>query len=144
MKSFDVKDVYQKYFKNVSENKYEWDLIGRTFEIIPANNEEIASFRKNCESHNVPAKIENELTAYYRQNNNFFNYFSCDDLSIFEWWDERKELWLGCVDMDVFRYCSGIGKYTIGDVGDVSYGDKYEFDSIEDMLNAIFYEYSTN
>ena len=46
--------------------------------------------------------------------------------------------------MDVFRYCSGIGKYTIGDVGDVSYGDKYEFDSIEDMLNAIFYEYSTN
>jgi hypothetical protein len=40
--------------------------------------------------------------------------------------------------MDVFRYSSDLGKYTIGSAGDVSYGEKYEFDTIEEMLVAHF------
>ena len=35
------------------------------------------------------------------------------------------------------KYCKKIG-YTIGSAGDVSYGEKYEFDTIEEMLVAHF------
>ena len=131
----DVVGIFEKCCTKEDEG-YLCEIKGRIFEIIPATEEQIASFRKNCDEREVPEKIKEELTDYYRQNNSFFNYFTCDDVGIFEWWDDYRELWLGCIDMDVYRYSTEKGKYTIGDAGDPSYGEEFEFDSIEEMLVA--------
>ena len=134
----DVKSLYEKYCVRESDGKYYCEKDGHTYDIVPAKETELDTFKSNCESNNVPREIIEDLSAYFLQNNNFFNYYSCDDIGIFEWWNDYKELWLGCVDMDVFRYSSDLEKYTIGSAGDVSYGEKYEFDTIEEMLVAHF------
>ena len=135
---FDVRTLYEKYCKKESGEKYYCEKDSHTYEIVPAKETELDAFKVHCETNNIPKDVIEDLSAYYKQNNNFFNYYSCDDLGIFEWWDDYKELWLGCVDMDVFRYSSDLGKYTIGDVGNVSYSELCEFDTIEEMLIAHF------
>ncbi len=135
---FDVRALYEKYCEKESENRYYCERDCRSYELVPAEEPELESFRSNCISRGVPERVIEELAAYFKQNNNFFNYWTCDDAGIFEWWDDYKELWLGCVDMDIFRYSCDLEKYTIGDVGNVSYGKEYEFDTLEEMLEAHF------
>ena len=138
MKAFDVKALYEKYCQKESDQQYYCVKDCRTYRIIPAAEAELTAFRANCIARNVPEETTEELLAYYRQNNNFLNDFSCDDIGIFEWWDDYRELWLGSLDTDVFRFCADSGKYTIGDGGNVSYGEAYEFDTLEQMLEAHF------
>ena len=63
-------------------------------------------------------------------------YKICDDEIIFEWWQDSKELWLGNLDMDTFRYSAERKRYGIGDASHFSYGDEYEFDTLEGMIEA--------
>ena len=70
----------------------------------PATGEQLNSFLGNCKPRGIPAVIVNELMEYYKQNNNFFNYFTCDDITIFEWYDNGDNcLWLGQRDLWTFR-----------------------------------------
>ncbi|MBR3417529.1 MAG: hypothetical protein IKG82_02430 [Oscillospiraceae bacterium] len=138
MEAFDVRALFEQYCEKEAENRYFCESDGRTYEIIPASEEQLTAFRTGCQVRNVPENAAEELLAYYRQNNNFFQYFTCDDPAVFEWWEDAHELWLGCVDMDVFRFCADTGKYTIGDAGSASYGREYEFDTLRQMLEGHF------
>ena len=103
----------------------------------PATEEQLTTFLENCRFRNIPTSIVEELTAYCRQNNNFFEYFVCDDPTIFEWFDAGDDcLWLGQRDLWTFRCLVSKHKYAIGAAGDDSFGDDYEFDTIEEMLEA--------
>ena len=101
----------------------------------PATEEQIQIFLENCITHDVPADITKELVEYYKLNNNFFKYFKCDDIEIFEWYDQGC-LWLGQRDLWTFRCIVDKHKYAIGDAGNDSFGEDYEFDTIEEMLQA--------
>lgn len=100
-----------------------------------ATESQLQEFIKNCMTYGVPAKIADELVAYYKLNNNFFEYFECDDLTIFEWYEEGC-LWLGQRDLWTFRCLLEKHKYAIGDASEDSFGEDYEFDTIEEMLQA--------
>lgn len=106
------------------------------FDIEPASEEQIKVFENRCREYGVEDEACAELVAFYRQSNSLFNYFACDDEAIFEWWNENKELWLGNVDKDTFRYSAERKKYGIGDASDFSYGDECEFNTLEEMIEG--------
>ena len=85
--------------------------------------------------YGVLTEIMNELVTYYKLNNNFFEYFECDDILIFECYEEGC-LWLEQRDLWTFRYLLKKHKYAIGDASEDSFGEDYEFDTIEEMLQA--------
>lgn len=62
-------------------------------------------------------------------------YFECDNILIFECY-EQGCLWLGQRDLWTFRCLLEKHKYAIGDASEDSFGGDYEFDTIEDMLQA--------
>ena len=109
---------------------------GHYFDIKPASNEELKVFEIHCRKYGVEDSIINELLDFYKQSNSLFNYFTCADETIFEWWQDSKELWLGNLDMDTFRYSAKREKYSIGDASEFSYGEECEFDTFEEMLEA--------
>ena len=113
------------------DNKYH----GERYICEPATKKQLELFFKNCKTYNVPEKITNELAEYYKLNNNFFKYFTCDDLAIFEWY-KYGCLWLGQRDLWSFTCLVNKHKYAIGDAGNYSFGEDYEFDTIEKMLHA--------
>ena len=116
-------------------DKYDGDCYD--YEVSPATEEQLNTFLKNCRERGIPEDIVSELLAYYKQTNNFFDYTRCDDLLLFEWYDNDDDcLWLGQRDMWSFRCLIGKRKYAIGDAGDASFGEDYEFDTIEEMLIA--------
>ena len=118
----------QELFDRYNDGCYEYTC-------EPATEKQLQLFLENCKAHNVPARIADELAEYYRLNNNFFEYFVCDDPTIFEWY-EQGCLWLGQRDLWAFRCLVAKQKYAIGDAGDDSFGEDYEFDTIEEMLEA--------
>ncbi len=119
-----IQDMFNKY----NDEDYEYDC-------EPATEEQLQTFQKNCKTYNVPSAITEELLEYYKLNNNFFEYFECDDITIFEWYEDGC-LWLGQRDLWTFRCLIDKHKYAIGDAGDESFGNDYEFDTIEEMLEA--------
>jgi len=122
-------NVYLLFFKY--KDNIDYDVI-----IEPASSVELEIFKNHCKKYCVSADVMKKLIEYYSMNNNFFNYFKCDDCSIFEWYDESKELWLGQRDLWVFRYVESLNKFTIGDASNSSFGKEYEFDSIMEMLDS--------
>jgi hypothetical protein len=118
----------QELFNKYNDDAYEYLC-------TPATTKQLEMFKKNCKEYQVPDEIVSELLEYYKLNNNFFNYFECDDLMIFEWYEDGC-LWLGQRDLWTFRCLVDKHKYAIGAAGDDSFGDDYEFDTIEEMLEA--------
>lgn len=107
----------------------------RIRDIVPATESQLQAFIENAKNANIDLGNLSDLIQYYKVNNNFFGYFACDDIMIFEWYeDEQSCLWLGCVDMNVFRYFPETHKWTIGNAGDDSYGKDYEFNNLKDMF----------
>ena len=121
--------VYNLFFKY--KDNLDYDVT-----IEPATKDELDEFKNNCKEYGVSQDTTNKLLDYYKMNNNFFNYFTCDDEAIFEWYEDTKELWLGQRDDSVFRYVEESGKFTIGDASNISFGEEYEFDSIMEMLES--------
>ena len=115
-------------------NKYDTRR-GETMICKPATEKQLGAFRRNCKKHNIPEKIVSELVEYYKLNDNFFNYFKCDDIDIFEW-VKYGSLWLGQRDLWSFTCLISKHKYAIGDARNESFGEDYEFDTIEEMLTA--------
>ena len=82
-----IQKIFDKYDNEFCEYKCK-----------PATEKQIQAFIENCKTYNVPAEIVSELVEYYKLNNNFFDYFECDDSAIFEWY-EQDCLWLGQRDL---------------------------------------------
>jgi len=119
-----IQELFDKYIDECYEYSCE-----------PATEKQLQVFLENCKNHNVPVEIIDELVEYYKLNNNFLEYFNCDDPEIFEWYEDGC-LWLGQRDLWTFRCLVNKHKYAIGDAGDESFGEDYEFDTIEEMLQA--------
>lgn len=101
----------------------------------PATENQLQGFRKNCMDYGISTEIMDELVAYFKLNNSFFGYFECDNILIFEWC-EQGCLWLGQRELWTFRCLLEKHKYAIGDASEDSFGEDYEFDTIEEMLQA--------
>ena len=126
-------DMIEKYCEKDGEEYITHD---HYFAIKPASEEELRTFEKYCHKYGVEGSIAAELIDFYRQSNSLFGYVMCDDEIIFEWWQDSKELWLGNLHMDTFRYSAERKRYGIGDASHFSYGDEYEFDTLEGMIEA--------
>ena len=131
-----VKELFEKYC-----TKDEWGYCchGHCIKLTPASEDEIKTFRNLCQEYGVDQSVVSELEEYYRQTNNFFDYFRCDESDLFAWWedDDQRSIWLGCVDDDSFIYDDITHKYAIGEAGDNSLG---EYDTLMEMLEAYLKE----
>lgn len=119
-----IEEIFSKY-----NNDNEGD-------IVPATSQELKTFIHNCNANNIPVNIVDDLVEYYKLSNSFFNYYKCDDSAIFEWYKDDGCLWLGQKDLWTFRCLVDKRKYSIGDASNDSFGPKYEFDTIDDMLES--------
>ena len=131
-----VKELFEKY---CAKEGSDYICHGRCFELTPATEEEIQAFRNLCDEHGVDKRIVSELEEYYRQNNSFFDYFKCDDESLFEWWEDdgQRSIWLGCIDDDCFIYDDLTHNYAMGFAGGHDIG---EYDTLMEMLEAYLKE----
>ncbi len=132
-----------QYFGTDSSNNSIYNLFDRYSDLLdcdvsiePATPDELNCFINNYHKYNILDEEISDLLDYYKLNNNVFNYYKCDDIAIFEWYDTEKSLWLGQKDLYTFRYFPKEGKYTIGDASSISFGPDYEFKSITEMLEA--------
>jgi hypothetical protein len=123
---------------NIYEELFDKFDYKNEYTLIPATGEEIEQFTYHCSIYAIPEVIKDELVEYFKVNNNFFNYFSCDDILIFEWYADSECLWLGQRDFWSFRCLINEHKYTIGDASNNSFGEEYEFNTIAEMLVAFF------
>jgi tetratricopeptide (TPR) repeat protein len=117
-------------------------FVYRYKEISPADAEKIELFINRCKEKGVPPKAVDQLVEFYKVTNGVpcldnFDFHACDDLTLFEWWDE-KDLWLAQRDFYVIRWSTEKDKFCLGDGGNVSLGEKYEFDSLIELLEAAF------
>ena len=127
-----VLELCEKYCSKSKYEENEYACFGGYFSIEPATEEELAAFRKNCQDHGVEQKVIEELEEYYRQNKSLFNYFTCDDIAIFDWWrDDDKIIWLGCHDDDSFICDCNTHTYAIGEAGSKDIG---EFNTFMEMF----------
>lgn len=131
-----VKELFEKNCRK-EENGY--ICHGHCISLKPATEEELEGFREHCKEYNVEQSVVEELERYYKQNNSIFNYFVCDDRTLFDWWedDEQRSIWLGCLDDDSFIYDDIHHKYAIGFAGSNDLG---EYDSLMEMLETYLKE----
>ena len=94
-------DLMEKYCERDGE---EYITLDHCFDIKPASEEEYKTFAKRCHQYGAEGSLVSELRNFYRQTKSLFGYVTCDDEIIFEWWQDSKELWLGNLHMDTFRY----------------------------------------
>ena len=83
--------------------------------------------------YGVPTEIMDELVAYFKLNNSFFGYFECDNILIFEWY-EQGCLWLGQRDLWTFRCLLKSINMRLAMLPEDSFGEDYEFSTIDEML----------
>lgn len=89
----------------------------------------------------IPDSVAGELVEFYRISNGTpcldgFSFHRCNDEILFEWWGSDRELWLRQRDCDLLRWADG--KFCLGDASNISYGEKYEFPILEDLLEATY------
>ena len=113
-------------------------------EFKPSTKKQIAVFLKRAEENGVPDEVVRQLVDLYELANRFFRenflgFFACDDLTIFEWWDENdRTLWLGLFDYYVTRWTNG--KFCLGDASSVSFSNEYEFDTLAEFFEGCLKE----
>lgn len=113
-------------------------------EIIPANENLLADFRRRTTQHGVPVSAIDQLVEFYKLSNgtpclNGFSFHRCEDEILFEWWEDDRALWLSQRDCDVLRWSND--KFCLGDASNVSYGEEYEFSTLVDLLEIAFNEW---
>ncbi len=113
------------------------------YAIEPATKEQIDLFTDRAIENGIEPLVIQQLVNLYSVANSFnyeivLSFHSCDDMIIFEWWD-NKELWLGQRDFYSIRYVNG--KFCLGDASNVSFSDEDQYDTliglIEGCINLI-------
>ena len=59
-----IRSLYEKYCVQESDGKYYCEKDGRTYDIVPAKETELDTFKSNCEANNVPIEV---IEVYYWQ-----------------------------------------------------------------------------
>jgi len=115
---------------------------GQDYDIKPAAKEQIEIFIQRAVDNGVDSKIIKQLVDLYEVAD-FFHYeiiigfHRCDDLTIFELWDD-KELWLGLRDFYIIRWTKS--KFCLGDASTISFSADYEFDTLIELIEGCIKE----
>jgi hypothetical protein len=111
-----------------------FDEYGKT--PTPATGKSLNAFIKRASEREVPEEVVAELSSFYSFANNVpLGVHPCDDLVIFEWWDDDHQLWLGQRDFYTLRWADG--RYCVGDAGDVSLSPADEFGTFAEAIERI-------
>ena len=130
--------------ENLLRNLLEPLFIDSDKVLIPASEVLIAEFRQQTLKRNISDTVIEQLIEFYKVSNGVpcldsFDFHSCDDEILYDWWESNKELWLGQRDCDILRWANG--KFCLGDASDVSYSEEYEFSSLIELLEKAFEEW---
>lgn len=110
----------------------------------PAKQSEIDAFVSLCKDKGVPETAVKQLVELYQITRRIsidgFIFYPCDDLILFEWWEDYNALWLADRDFYIIRWVDG--KFCLGSAAYDSYGDEYEFENLADLLEAAIKEWS--
>lgn len=112
-------------------------------EMLPADEEAIGHFRREAEKLSVPEEVIGQLEEYYRVTKgeeylDGYYMHECEDMILFEWWEEDGALWLGGRNDDVYRWIDG--RFCLGDASNDSYGEAYEFPTLAGLIEKIVEE----
>lgn len=108
------------------------------YPIKPATKEQIDLFTNRATENKIELNVVKQLVDLYSVADSFYyeiviGFHSCDDLTIFEWWNE-KELWLGQRDFNTLRWVDG--KFCLGDASSISFSDEYKFDTLIELIEG--------
>jgi len=112
----------------------------------PATEDQLAHFRHVAEERGVPDEVIATLVEFYEVTNGIdpcldgFSFHSCTDETLFEWWWDFRDLWLGGRDIAVLRWSGG--KYCLGSACDVSDGPESEFETLAELVMRTLTLYS--
>ena len=120
-----IKTVLDKFFANHQRK------------MVSAPSELIDRFCTDAFDAGVPNDVISQLKEFYQITNGIpcidgFDFHSCDDNSVFEWWSD-KELWLAQRDCYTLRWVDS--KFCLGDASNISLAPEAEFDSLVDLLS---------
>jgi len=109
--------------------------------LLPANEASFLNFQQQALKRNIPETVVEQLTDFYQVTNGVpsldcFTFHGCGDKNLYEWWDERKEIWLGRRDDDILRWKNN--QFCLGDMSTVSYSDEYSFSTLSELLEKSF------
>ena len=107
----------------------------------PASEALLLKFHQQSMKLNLPNTVVEQLTDFYKVTNGVpcldgFTFHGCSDKNLFDWWDEKKELWLGSRDNDVLRWKND--QFCLGDANTVSYSDEFVFPTLSGLLEKSF------
>ena len=68
--------------------------------------------------------------------------YECKNPLLYEFWTEQQRLWIGQKDMDTISWKEG--KYHLGSVSNLNYGEGYIFDTLLELLQKSFIEWFSN
>ena len=111
---------------------------GTDCQIKPATKQQIDIFIQRATDKKVDLKVIKQLVDLYEVADFFYyeiiiGFHHCDDLTIFEWWDD-KELWLGQRDFNTLRWKDG--KFCLGDESNISFSSDCEFDTLIGLIEG--------
>lgn len=106
------------------------------YPIKPATKEQIDLFTNRATENKVEPSVIKQLADFYSVADSFdyeiiIGFHSCDDLIIFEWWNDQ-ELWLGQRDFNTLRWADG--KFCLGDASNICFSDEYRFDTLIELI----------
>ena len=107
----------------------------------PASEKCLAGFRVKALKLKIPDTAVEQLTDLYKVTNGVsildeFTFHRCGDNELFEWWNKKKELWLGSREIDILRWKNG--KFCLGDANTISYSAEYECQTLSELLVNCF------
>ena len=111
-------------------------------ELLPASLEKVEKFKINAQQKGVNNEVIEQLTDLYLVSDNFtaeviMGFNPCNDEILFEWWDD-KELFIGQRDFNTLRWANG--KFCLGDASSISYSEKYEYDTLIELIRGCIKE----
>lgn len=104
--------------------------------IEPATKQQIDIFTQRALSRGLDDSAIKQLVELYEVANAYgyetiIQFHSCDDLILFEWWD-NEQLWLGQRDFHTTRWANG--KFCMGDASNVSFSEEEEFETLAEFI----------
>lgn len=108
------------------------------YEIKPATKVQIELFTNRATENKVDPNVIKQLSDLYSVADSFdyeiiISFHSCDDLIIFEWWNDQ-ELWLGQKDFNIIRWADG--KFCLGDASNIAFSNEYQFDTLIELIEG--------
>ena len=113
------------------------------FQIKEATSEELKGFDETALKNGVPEKAIFEMKRFYEISNGIpcidIDIHKASEPLIYEFWESKKQLWIGGWDMDLYLWSKG--KFHLGDGFNLNYGEDYIFDDILGLLTKAFQDH---